>query len=49
MRWAGHATRMGERSGAFRPEYRRPVGRLRCGWEDIIKMDLQEVECGGLD
>jgi len=40
---------MGDRSGAFRPEYRRPIGRLRCGREDIIKMDLQKVEYGGLD
>ena len=27
-------------------EGKRPVGRPRCGWEDNIKMDLQEVgEC----
>ena len=23
--------------------------RPRCGWEDNIKMDLQEVGCGGID
>jgi hypothetical protein len=25
------------------------LGRPRCKWEDNIKMDLQEVECGGMD
>ena len=27
---------------------KRPLGRPRCRWEDI-KMDLQEVGCGGMD
>ena len=26
-----------------------PLGRLRFRWEDNIKMDLQEVRCGGMD
>jgi len=30
-------------------EGRRPLGRPRRRWEDNIKMDLQEVECGGMD
>jgi len=30
-------------------ECRRPLGRPRCRWEDNIKMDLQEVGCGGID
>jgi hypothetical protein len=39
----------GERRGALRtlvgkPEGRRPLGRLRCRWEDNIKMDLYEVK-----
>ena len=25
------------------------MGRPRRRWEDNIKMDLQEVECGGMD
>jgi hypothetical protein len=25
------------------------MGRLRHRWEDNIKMDLQEVGCGGMD
>ena len=44
---------MGERIGAFRilvrkPEGKRPLGRPRRRW-DNIKMDLQEVGCGGMD
>jgi hypothetical protein len=39
---------MGEKRVAYRilvgrPEGRRPLGRPRRGWEDSIKMDLQEV------
>ena len=29
-----------------KPEGKRPLGRLRCRWEDNIKMDLQEVGGG---
>jgi len=44
---------MGER-GVYRvmlgkPEGKRPLGRPRRRWEDNIKMDLQEVGCGGMD
>ena len=28
---------------------RRPLGRPGRRWEDNIKMDLQEVGCGGMD
>ena len=42
---------MGEGRGLYRilvgkPEGKRPLGRPRLRWEDNIKMDLQEVECG---
>jgi len=45
---------MGERRGGYRvvvgkPEGKRQLGRPRCRWEDNIKMDLQEVRCGGMD
>jgi len=45
---------MGERRGVYRvlvgkPEETRPFGRTRRRWEDNIKMDLQEVGCGGMD
>ena len=46
--------RIGERRGVYRvlvgvPEGKRPLGRPRRRWEDNIKMDLQEVGCGGVD
>ena len=31
------------------PEGERPLGRPRRRWEDNIKMNLQEVGCGGID
>jgi len=45
---------MEERRGVYRvlvrkPEGNRPLGRPRRRWEDNIKMDLQEVGCGGID
>jgi len=54
IRWTGHVARLEERRGVYRvlvgkPEGKRPLGRLRRRWEDNIKMDLQEVECGGID
>jgi len=41
----------GESSGVYRgkPEGKSPFGRPRRSWEDNIKMDLQEVGCGGMD
>jgi len=44
---------MGERKGVYRflvgkHEEKRPLGRHRRRWEDI-RMDLQEVGCGGMD
>ena len=52
MRWAGHVARRGEIRGAYgalvgKPEVNRPLGRPGLRWEDNIKMDLQEVGCGG--
>jgi len=32
-----------------KPGGKRSLGRSRCRWEDYIKMDLQEVGCGGMD
>jgi len=32
-----------------KPEEKRPLGRPRRRWEDNIKMDLQEIGCGGVD
>jgi len=54
MRWAGHEARMGERRGVYsvlvgKHEGKRLIRRPRHRWEDNIKMDLQEVGCGGMD
>jgi hypothetical protein len=45
---------MSEERGVYRvlvrkPEGKRPLGRPRRRWEDNIRIDLQEVGCGGLD
>ena len=52
MRRGGHLAQMGDGRGVYRvlvgkPEGKRSFGRTRRGWEDNIKMDLQEVGCGG--
>ena len=54
MRWVGNVALMGERRGVYRvlmgkPEGKKPLGIPRRRWEDNIKMDLQEVGCGGVD
>jgi hypothetical protein len=54
MTCAGHVACMGERRGFYRvlvkkPDGKRPLGRTSSRWEDNIKMDLQEVECGDMD
>jgi len=50
----GHVARIGKGIGVYRvlvgkPEGKRPLGRPRGRWEANIKMDLQEVGCGGMD
>jgi hypothetical protein len=52
IRWARHVACMGR--GAYRvlvgkPEGKRQLGRPRRRWEDIIKIDIQEVGCGGMN
>jgi len=54
MRWAGHVARLEEGRSVYRvlvgkPGGKRPVERPRRRWEDNIKMDLQEVGCGGME
>jgi hypothetical protein len=53
MRWAGHLAHIKERRGVYRvlvgkSEGKRSVGRPRRRREDI-KMELQDVGCGGMD
>ena len=50
----GECSTYGENRGVYRvlvgkPEGKRPFGRPGRRWEDNIKMDLQEVRCGGMD
>jgi len=50
----GACSTYGGRRGLYRvlvgkPEGKRPLGRPRHRWEDNIKMDFQEVGCGGTD
>ena len=50
----GACSTYGENRGVYmvlvgKPEGKRPLGRPGRGWEDSIKMDLQEVGCGGMD
>jgi len=45
---------MGDRRDVYsvlveKHEGKRPLGRPRRSWEDNIKLDLQEVGCGGMD
>jgi hypothetical protein len=54
MRWAGHVAQMREERGVYRVlvgkrEGKRSLGRPRHRWENNIRMDLQEVGCGGMD
>jgi hypothetical protein len=54
MTWIGHVARMGEKRNACRilvgkPEGKRPLGRLRCRWEDNSRMDLREIGWGDMD
>jgi hypothetical protein len=49
-----YVARMGEERGVNRvllgkPEGKRPLGRPRHRWEDNIMVELQQVECGGID
>jgi len=58
MRWAGHVAHMEQERGVRKilvgktereRERERPLVKPRRKWKDNIKMDLQEVGCGGMD
>jgi hypothetical protein len=54
MRWAGRVAQMMEKRNASRilvgkPEGKRPLGRPRRRWVNNIKMDVREIELGGMD
>jgi hypothetical protein len=50
VRWAGNVVCMGEnRIMVGKPERKRPLGRPRHWWEDLIKMDVKETGWGGMN
>jgi len=54
MRWVGHVARMGKNRGVYgvlvgKTQGKRPPGIHRHRWEINIKVDLQQVECEGMD
>jgi hypothetical protein len=51
---ARNVARNGEKGNAYRilvgkPEGNRPLGRPRCWWVDNIKIDIREIEWGGVN
>jgi hypothetical protein len=49
MRWARHVARMGEKRNAYRllvgkPEGRRPLGRPRRRWVDLVEVGWGDVD-----
>jgi hypothetical protein len=45
---------MGELKNVYKvlvgkPKLKRSVGRLRCRWEDRIRMDFREIGLGGIE
>jgi hypothetical protein len=54
MIWAGHVARMGRGKSytwffVGKPGGKGPLGRPKRRWEYNIKMDLEQVGCGGMD
>jgi hypothetical protein len=51
---SGACSTKGEKRNAYRilvgkPEAKRPLGKLRRGWVDNIKMDLREIGWDGMN
>ena len=54
MRLERELARMGQKRDIYtglvlNPGWKRPLGRMKRRWGCNIKMDFQEVECGGID
>jgi hypothetical protein len=50
MKWAGYVALLEQMRSAYKtlvgkPERKGLLGRSRCRWEDIIKLDLKEIRC----
>jgi hypothetical protein len=48
LRWAGHVPRIEEGGSSFKiltgkHTGMRPLGKLRCRWEDNIRLELKEI------
>jgi len=48
MRWAGHVACMAETRYAYKdlvriPDGKRPLGRHKYSWKDVIRMDFMEI------
>jgi hypothetical protein len=51
MRWTGHMSHMGEKRKVYtvlvgKPEGKKPLGRVRCRWEDGNRKNLREIGWG---
>jgi len=51
MRWAGHVAHIGEYRGVYwvvveKPEGKRPLGRPRHRWEEILKCIFRKWDVG---
>jgi hypothetical protein len=53
LTWAGHVARIRDERKVYKvlmgkPEGKRPLGRPRRKWEDVIRLDLMEIgwRCG---
>ena len=49
MRWAEHVACRGDRRSAYSVLVETSDGKRALGWDDDIKMDLQQVGWGGID
>jgi hypothetical protein len=54
MNWAGHIARIGAKRNVYgiligKPEGNRRIGRPRRRCVDNIKLDLREIQWGGMD
>jgi hypothetical protein len=54
MRWVGRVACVAEKRNAYRtlkgtPEGERPLGTYRRRWENNIKMNVREIEWGGMN
>jgi hypothetical protein len=54
MRWTGHVACIGKKRDAYgflvgKSKGRRPLRRFKGRWKDNIKIDVREIQWGGVD